>query len=404
MRIVFVLTVGIERPSGRRYFALARELVHAGYQVHILALHPDYADCHVRRFTSCGVEVQYVGQMHVRKRDGRIERFGPLRLLQVLLHSSSSLLQAIRQTPADIYHLGKPQPLNGVAALLALRVRGQPYLLDCDDDEAGASHFAASWQQHLFAFVQRMVVAGAAGLSVNTTTLARRWMAAHRPLVRVPNGADLALFTAPSLAQRTALRQALGIDQAPLIVYAGTLALHSHAVDLLLSAFALVQLQVPQVRLLLIGSGPDQAALQASVAQQPWRQRVIWSGEVTVRQTAALLALADVSVDPVRDDATARARAPLKLVESLALGVPVVTSPIGDRAEWLAAGSGLLVPPDDAAALASALRQLLTDRALHAECVAAAARQRDDLSWRRQVQPLLALYRQCGYAPPNESG
>jgi len=42
--------MGIERPSGRRYLNIARGLVHTGHTVRILALHPDFANCVVRRF------------------------------------------------------------------------------------------------------------------------------------------------------------------------------------------------------------------------------------------------------------------------------------------------------------------------------------------------------------------
>ena len=56
MKIVLLLTVGIERPSGRRYFHLARELARRGHAVRILALHPDLAACDQRRFVQDGVE------------------------------------------------------------------------------------------------------------------------------------------------------------------------------------------------------------------------------------------------------------------------------------------------------------------------------------------------------------
>jgi glycosyltransferase involved in cell wall biosynthesis len=394
-----VLTVGLERPSGRRYLAIARELVRAGLAVRILTLHPDFAACPRRRLQIDGVDVWYVGQMHIRKTAGRIERFRGLRLLQVLLQSSFGLTVAVLRSPAALYHLGKPQPINGLAAWLALRLRGRRYLLDCDDDEAAANRFTAGWQRLAMQIAQALTVAGAAALTVNTTTLARRWQRPQRRAVIVPNGADPQLFTALSAPQQQALRRALGVEQAPLIVYAGTLALQSHAVDLLLAAFGLVQARLPTARLLVIGSGADEQLLRQMTAQQVWEKAVIWAGELTVRQTAALLSLADVSVDPVRDRAAECARAPLKLVESLMLGVPIVTSPVGDRGALLAAGGGLAVAPDDAAALADGLLQLLTDAALRTACRAAALTQRERWSWRQAVQPWLQLYRELGVLP-----
>ncbi|MEZ4675711.1 MAG: glycosyltransferase [Caldilineaceae bacterium] len=55
-------------------------------------------------------------------------------------------------------------------------------------------------------------------------------------------------------------------------------------------------------------------------------------------------------------------RWPLKIVESLAAGLPVVTGAIGDRAEMLGNGAaGRLVQPGSAAALATAMGEILDD-------------------------------------------
>jgi len=82
MKLVFIIPIGIERPSGRRYFCIARELVRRGHGVRILALHPDLANCPRRRFIRAGVEVWYVGQMHARKSESVPGRFTPLQLLR----------------------------------------------------------------------------------------------------------------------------------------------------------------------------------------------------------------------------------------------------------------------------------------------------------------------------------
>jgi glycosyltransferase involved in cell wall biosynthesis len=62
----------------------------------------------------------------------------------------------------------------------------------------------------------------------------------------------------------------------------------------------------------------------------------------------------------VQDDRVARARSPLKLFESLAVGTPVVTGEVGDRLECLDGGkAGVLVAPGDAVALASGIIRVL---------------------------------------------
>jgi glycosyltransferase involved in cell wall biosynthesis len=395
MRIVFLLPMGIDRPSGRRYFNIARGLVRRGWYVRLLALHPDFATCHQRRFVADGVEVWYVGQMHTRKTGNTTVRFSPLTLLWVVIRSTLGLIWGVLRSPADYYHLGKPQPINGMAAIIAVcLLRRKSFFVDCDDDEVTANRLTAGWQRAVFAFWQWLLPRLAVGITVNTHYLAAQLGQPGKPCVIVPNGVAIAQFTVPPDSIRTALAHALGLDQGPVIAYVGTIALHNHPVDLLITAFAQVVSHHPTARLLIIGGGEDLAAVQANVARQPWRDRVIFTGHVPHATVRGLLALADLSVDPVYDDAVARARSPLKLIESLALGVPVITGDVGDRAEMLNFGAaGTVVQPGDAQALATAINELLADpvrRMAMAEAAVAQARRYD---WDRLAEQWIRVYR-----------
>lgn len=381
-RIVFLLPMGIERPSGRRYFNIAHGLVQQGFQVRILALHPDLASCTQRRFVIDGVEVWYVGQMHARKVGSTPVRFTPLGLLFVLLSSTLGMMWGVLCSPAEWYHLGKPQPINGLAALLAVCLwRRQRFLVDCDDDEVTANRFTAHWQRAVFAFWQWLLPRLAAGITVNTRYLADQMAQLQRPCVIVPNGVARD-FAPPPQPIRIALKHALELPAGPVIAYAGTLALHNHPVDLLLQAFAQIIVQYPTARLLIIGGGEDLPVIQHFVSQQPWCKQVLFTGHVSHRTVRALLALADLSVDPVYDNAVARARWPLKIAESLALGVPVVTGDVGDRAEILGYGAaGIVVPPGDITALAKGITELLADPGRRAAMAAAALEQARRYDW-----------------------
>lgn len=364
MRITLLIPVGIERPSGRRYFQIARGLAAQGHQVRLLALHPDLRSCTCRRYAADGVEVWYVGQMHARKAGSVPERFGPLTLLRVLAGATTGMIRGALQSPAEVYHLGKPQPINGLAALVAVAlIRRRPFFVDCDDDETQSNRFTAAWQRAIFAFWQHALLRLAVGVTTNTPYLARlAQRAGARRVVVVPNGVALDRFRAPPAHVSAALRASLGLTGRRVVAYAGTLALQNHPVDLLVDAFARVAATHPDAVLMLIGGGEDLPTLQEAVRQRGLADRVYFTGHVTHQATAALLGLADLSVDPVRDDPVARARSPLKIFESMALGVPVVTGALGDRAELLANGAaGVLVRPGDPAALAEAMGQLLDD-------------------------------------------
>ncbi len=396
MRIVLLIIMGIERPSGRRYFQIARALARQGHHVRILALHPDLAACPHRRFIQDGVEVWYVGQMHARKNASVPGRFGAGELLRVLIESTLGMLWGIICSPADVYHLGKPQPVNGLTALIGVRLlRRQRFYVDCDDDEVHSNRLTSGWQRAVFGFWQWLLPRLAAGVTVNTQTLVKRMQQARiAPVAYVPNGVDLASFQPPPAPVLVALRTALGLEGRQTIAYAGTLALHNHPVDLLLDAFTQIAPRLPAAVLLLIGGGEDLPLLREQAHERGLQDRVYFTGQIDHASMRVFLALADVSVDPVRDDAAARARSPLKLFESMALGVPVVTGDVGDRAALLDDGrAGTLVAPGDAAALAEGIAALLREHTTRKTMADAGRAWGEQFDWHRLADAWHAVYK-----------
>jgi glycosyltransferase involved in cell wall biosynthesis len=137
------------------------------------------------------------------------------------------------------------------------------------------------------------------------------------------------------------LCSALSLDRQQVIVYAGSLALQNHPVNLLIDAFVY---------------------LQAYVQQQGIASHVRFTGHLPRSIVHTFLALGAVSVDPVQDDSVAQARSPLKIFESLYVGVPVVTADVGDRRLLLDDGrAGVLVAPGDPLALAQGILSVLRD-------------------------------------------
>ncbi|HEY0733291.1 MAG TPA: glycosyltransferase family 4 protein [Herpetosiphonaceae bacterium] len=393
MRIVFLITMGIERPGGVRYFHIARELVRLGFSVRILALHPDLPSCTRRRYVQDGVEIWYVGQMHARKSGTVPVRFNAFQLLRVLIGSTLGMIWGILCSPADLYHLGKPQPVNGLAAVLALTLRGRRFYVDCDDDEVNSNRLSAEWQRKVFAFWQWLLPRLAAGVTVDSQFMAdrlRRGGVDHQAYV--PNGADVERLRRLRPAVVAALRGALGLTNRRVIAYAGTLALHNHPVDLLLDAFEQLAPDYPDLVLLFVGGGEDLPELRRRAHDMGLADRVYFTGQLPHESVHGFLALADLSVDPVHDDDVARARSPLKIFESMAVGVPIVTGDVGDRRALLADDAGVVTTPGDATALATTIRSLLDDPARlrsAARAAEAAARRYD---WREIARRWMKVY------------
>ena len=111
----------------------------------------------------------------------------------------------------------------------------------------------------------------------------------------------------------------------------------------------------PDLRLLVLGDGPERAAIEAELA--PAGEAVAMAGFRD--DVLAVLGEVDVLVHPTRFDAF-----PTALLEALATSTPVVATAVGGVPEIVAEGEqGLLIPaPPRAEDLAAALGRVLTDR------------------------------------------
>lgn len=155
-----------------------------------------------------------------------------------------------------------------------------------------------------------------------------------------------------------------GPARPPTIAYAGHLYPWKGA-DLLVEAVALL----PQGRGRIVGGHPgerDLGRLRELASARGVADRIEFTGLVPPGDVARWLAASDVLVLPNRATAvSASYTSPLKLFEYLAVGRPIVASSLPAIAEVLRDGeNAILVPPDDAAALAAAIGRLSDDRAL----------------------------------------
>jgi glycosyltransferase involved in cell wall biosynthesis len=126
--------------------------------------------------------------------------------------------------------------------------------------------------------------------------------------------------------------------------------------------------------LLVVGDGPTLRPLQAQVARSGLTEHVTFTGRVPHDRARQCHRAVDVFCVPRRDNAVTRLVPPLKPLEAMASARPVVASDLAPLREVVRPGvTGLLAPPDDAAALAEVLRPLLYD-ALTRERMGQAAR------------------------------
>ena len=143
------------------------------------------------------------------------------------------------------------------------------------------------------------------------------------------------------------------------------------------------------VRLLFVGDGPCRSTLERRAREAG--VEAVFVGRVPPSEVSAQLAHMDVFVVPRHDVTITRFASPIKVVEAMAAGLPVVASDVGDLGDLLADDRGIAVPPGDAAALRAALSALIQDVARRrAIGVRAAAWAGETLPWPRVV---------AGYGP-----
>jgi glycosyltransferase involved in cell wall biosynthesis len=398
LRITFLLTQSLESPSGLgRYWALSKALARLGHEVTILALHHDLRSSQQRTFVKDNITVRYVGQMHVRKLGNRKVYFGPLHLMWHVILSTWGLLTGALRAPTDVYHLGKPHPMNGIAGILASRLRSKPLYVDFDDYEVVSNRFGADWQRRVVGWFESVLPRLSDGNTVNTRFMLREVSALQgdneAPVVRVPNGVDRRRFSITSREGVDELRQSLGVDGRKVVLYLGSMSLANHAVDLLLEAFQMVKRLEPDAVLLLVGGGEDYDNLLDQANALGLSGASLFVGRVPPDRAVLYYHLADVSVDPVQDDLTAQTRFPLKIVESLVTGTPVVTGDVGDRREILGDGkAGVLVSPGDKQALASGILHILEDSEVAAKMSRSARTLGSAYYWDRLAPLWLTVY------------
>ena len=268
----------------------------------------------------------------------------------------------------DVLHAHSPA-LCGKAALIAARRLGLPlvYEIRAFWEDAAVSNGTGregNLKYRLTRALENNVVAGADAVVTICQGLKDDLVArgtAPEKITLSPNGVDLALFGEIQPPDH-ALADQLALGDGPVIVFIGSFYDYEGLDDLIAAMPGLIA-RVPAAKLLLVGGGPMAEALRAQAEASPAANAIRFVGRVPHSEVERYYALMDVMAYPRKRSRLTDLVTPLKPLEAMAQGKLVAASDVGGHRELITDGqTGTLFAPDDPAACAAALADLLGDR------------------------------------------
>jgi PEP-CTERM/exosortase A-associated glycosyltransferase len=209
----------------------------------------------------------------------------------------------------------------------------------------------------------------------------------------IPNAVDIEGFELGGQAD-PALKAKLGLDGATVLGFIGSFYAYE-GLDLLLAAMPALLQQRPDLRVLLVGGGPQDAALKAQAAALGIADKVVFTGRVPHAEVNRYYDLVDLLAYPRHSMRLTELVTPLKPLEAMAQGRLFVASDVGGHKELVRDGeTGFLFKAGSAEALAGAVLQTLARQADWPR-MRLQARQfvETERNWRNSVARYPAAYR-----------
>jgi glycosyltransferase involved in cell wall biosynthesis len=351
-----------------RYDAITSTLVALGVRVDVLTGMPNYPSGHIRPGYGAW-------RPRVEERNGvRIHRLplfaygGANKWLRLLNHGSlaaSAFGGLLMDLDPDIVIVESPPlPLVLPAAAIARR-RGAPLVVYVSDlwpavplamgalRPGFAADRFADLESLCYRFAWRITVTSEG----QRDAIAAHPMGGPQKVVMLPNGFDPAVFHPYDRGQCEAARARLRpLDDRALFIYAGTIG-QAQALDTVVETATHLR-NDQRVGFVLIGDGPERERL-ALEAKRRGLDNILFLASVPPTEVPCHLAFARASLAPLRDITPFEGTRPGKVVISLACGTPVIFSGRGEVAALITREEcGIVVPPEDPAALTGAVLSL----------------------------------------------
>ncbi len=198
----------------------------------------------------------------------------------------------------------------------------------------------------------------------------------------IPSGVNLRLFHPgyDSLPETKTVR--------PTILFVGRLDKRK-GLELLIKALPLIQKDIPDIQLIVVGKGPMEKRCRSGVKKAGLQKVVQFAGAVKPDDLPRYYCSSNVFCAPTLGGETQG----VVLLEAMACGTPVVASNIPGYDETVQDGKdGLLFPPGDIEALARSILRILNDKKLRTQIVEKGYKKVKDYAWPVIARKTLAYY------------
>jgi glycosyltransferase involved in cell wall biosynthesis len=249
--------------------------------------------------------------------------------------------RACARTGATFVHAHDLYPSGAAARRLCARA-GLPYVLTVHGLDLYSNLENPRWRREIVAAGRAARAVICVGSKLASDSIAEIGLDPSLVTV-IPNTYDVARFGFVSRAKGPVTR----------LLSVGRLS-HEKGHDVLLRAFALLAADGAQVRLTLVGDGPERATLETLARELGIASSVDFVGVLLDEALAAEMHAADVFVLPSRSEGFGVA-----LIEALATGLPAVATRSGGPQDIMQDGDGVLVEPDDVVGLAAGLSEAM---------------------------------------------
>lgn len=287
---------------------------------------------------------------------------------EVVTTLAKRIEEVVRLEKPDILHAHSPA-LNGLAALQAGRKLGLPVVYECRAfwEDAAVDHGTSrEWgaRYRMTRALESRVFKKADAVTTICEGLREEIAGRGIPeekITVIPNAVDTESFTYAALA-REDLQRELGLLGKTVLGFIGSFYAYE-GIPLLLQALAELKPGNPDLRLLLVGGGPQESKIRDTIADLQLEDIVVLTGRVPHDVVQDYYNLVDIFAYPRLPMRLTELVTPLKPLEAMAQGRLLVASDVGGHRELIRDGeTGRLFPAGDSSALAATLHDLLEHR------------------------------------------